>query len=85
LQDINPPFLPYWISARTPLQPLSEFGSRTIVITLKASNLSVNISVTTESPHSTRIGFGAETAYSEAYAVYFHILLPNRFLKTQHI
>jgi len=58
---------------------------RTIAITLKASNLSVNISVAIESPHSIRIGFRAEAAYSEAYAVYFHISLPNRCLKTQHI
>jgi hypothetical protein len=42
---------------------------RTIAITLKASNLSVNISVATEIPHSTGIGFRAEAAYSEAYSV----------------
>jgi len=40
-----------------------------IAITVKASNLSVNFSVATESHHSTGIGFRAEAAYSDLYSV----------------
>jgi len=55
---------------------------RTIAITVKASNLPVNIGVATESPHSTGIGFRAEAAYSEVYSVQFYTSLPNTCLQT---
>lgn len=65
----TPPFSPVGFPLELHYNIFQNSVQRTIAITLKASNLSVNISVVTESPHSTGIGLRAEAAYSEAYSV----------------
>jgi len=66
---MNLPFSPVGFPLELHYSLFQNLVQRTIAITLKASNFSVNICVATESHHSTGTGFREEAVFSEAYSV----------------
>lgn len=81
LQNINPPFSPAGFPLELHYKLFQNLVQRTVVITLKASNLLVTISVATYSLHSTEIGLGQKQFILKLILYILYISLPNRSIK----
>jgi hypothetical protein len=77
----QPPFSPAGFPLELHYNLFQNLVQRTVVITLKASNLLVTITVATYSLHSTGIGSGQKQFILKLILYILHISLPNRSIK----